>query len=140
MSYATCDIFQWGKWRHRRRRRGAQNAAASAWWSASPTPRPLCVPSARSLSVCHNSSPRRGFVCVCALSLQLRPALRDPMDCSSPGSSVRGILQARRPEWVAVPFSRVSSRPRDGTQVSCAACKLFTAESPGKPSRVYTHT
>ena len=36
-----------------------------------------------------------------------------------PGSSVHGILQARILEWVAVPFSRVSSQPRDWTQVSC---------------------
>ena len=43
----------------------------------------------------------------------------NPMDCSPPGSSVHGILQARRLEWVAMPFSRVSSRPRDGTCVSC---------------------
>ena len=38
------------------------------------------------------------------------------MDCSPPGSSVHGILQARILEWVAMPFSRESSRPRDGTQ------------------------
>ena len=55
---------------------------------------------------------------------------------SPPGSSVRGILQARVLEWVAIPFSRASSRPRDGTQVSCGACRaggFFTAEPPGKP-------
>ena len=37
----------------------------------------------------------------------------DPMDGSLPGSSVHGILQARTLEWVAVPFSRGSPRPRD---------------------------
>ena len=42
-------------------------------------------------------------------SLQSCPALCDPMDCSPPGSSVHGILQARILEWVAVPFSRASS-------------------------------
>ena len=36
-----------------------------------------------------------------------------PVDCSLPGSSVRGILQARILEWVAIPFSRASPRPRD---------------------------
>ena len=41
------------------------------------------------------------------------PTLCDPMDCSPPGSSVRGILQARILEWVAVSSSRGSSRPRD---------------------------
>ena len=40
-------------------------------------------------------------------------------DCSPPGSSVHGILQARILEWVAISFSRGSSRPRDGTSVSC---------------------
>ena len=35
--------------------------------------------------------------------------LCDPMDCSLPGSSVHGILQARMLEWVAIPFSRGSS-------------------------------
>ena len=38
-----------------------------------------------------------------------------------PGSSVHGILQARTLEWVVIPFSRASSRPRDRTQVSCTA-------------------
>ena len=42
----------------------------------------------------------------------------DPMDYSPPGSSIHGILQARIPEWVAMPSSRRSSRPRDGTIVS----------------------
>ena len=41
------------------------------------------------------------------------------MDCSPPGSSVHGIFQARILEWVAISFSRGSSRPRDGTCVSC---------------------
>ena len=44
-----------------------------------------------------------------------------------PGSSVHGILQARIPEWVAVPFSRRSSRPRVQTGVSCIAGRFFTS-------------
>ena len=47
--------------------------------------------------------------------------LCDLMDCSPPGSSVHGILQARILEWVAVSFSRGSSQPRDRTQVSWIA-------------------
>ena len=39
--------------------------------------------------------------------------LCDPMDCSSPGFSVHGILLARILGWVAIPFSRGSSQPRD---------------------------
>ena len=42
----------------------------------------------------------------------LDPTLCDPMDCSLPGSSARGILQARVLEWVAISFSRRSSQPR----------------------------
>ena len=52
--------------------------------------------------------------------------LYDPMDCSLPGSSVHGIFQARVLEWVAIAFSRGSSRPRDWTQVSCIAGRRFT--------------
>ena len=44
--------------------------------------------------------------------------LCDPMDCSPLGSSVRGILQVNKLEWVATPSSRVFSPPRDSTQVS----------------------
>ena len=77
-------------------------------------------------------------VCVCARAhmrtLNHFRLFCDPMDCSSPGSSVDGILQARILEWVAIPFSRGSSRPRDRSWVSCIAGRFFTAESPGKPS------
>ena len=48
------------------------------------------------------------------------------MDCSLSGSSVHGIFQARILEWVAIPFSRGSSWPRDQTQVCCNAGKFFT--------------
>ena len=44
--------------------------------------------------------------------------LCDPMDCSPPGSSVHGILQARILEWVAISFFRGSSQSRNWTQVS----------------------
>ena len=53
--------------------------------------------------------------------------LCNAMDCSLPGSSVHGILQARILEWVAVPFSRVSSQLRDRTQVSLIAGGFFTS-------------
>ena len=46
------------------------------------------------------------------------PTLCDSMDCSLPGSSVHGLLQARILEWVSMPSSRASSPPRDRTQVS----------------------
>ena len=44
------------------------------------------------------------------------------MGCSLPGSSVHGILQARILEWIAIPFSRGSSLPRDQTCVSYVPC------------------
>ena len=54
------------------------------------------------------------------------PALCDPMDCSLPGSSIHGIFQARILEWVAISFSRGSSRPRDQTWVSHIVGRRFT--------------
>jgi len=50
----------------------------------------------------------------------------DPMVCSPPGSSVHGILQARILKWVAMPFSRGSSRPRNRMWVSCIAGSFLT--------------
>ena len=51
---------------------------------------------------------------------QPRLTLCNPMDCSLPSSSARGILQARILEWVAIPFSK------DQTQVSCITGWFFT--------------
>ena len=55
-----------------------------------------------------------------------RVRLCDPMDCSLPGSSVHGILQARVLRWIAIAFSRGSSRPRNQTRVSRIAGRRFT--------------
>ena len=49
------------------------------------------------------------FTVLCAKSLQSCLTLCDPMDCSLPGSSVHGVLQARILEWVAISSSRKSS-------------------------------
>ena len=54
-----------------------------------------------------------------AKSLQSCPILCDPTDCSLPGFSVQGILQARMLEWAAMPSFHGSSQPRDWTRVSC---------------------
>ena len=61
-----------------------------------------------------------------AKSLQLCSTLCDPIDVSPPGSPVPGILQARTLEWVAISFSRESSRPKDRTQVSHIVDRHFT--------------
>ena len=52
--------------------------------------------------------------------------LCDAMNCSLPGFFVHEILQARILEWIAIPISRESSKPRDWTWVSCVAGRLFT--------------
>ena len=52
--------------------------------------------------------------------------LWDPLDCSLPGSSIHGIFQARILEWIAISFSRGSSRPSHRIQVSLVAGALFT--------------
>ena len=55
------------------------------------------------------------------------PTLCDPMDCSLSGASVHGIFQARALEWIAISFSRGSSRLRNSTQVSHIAGRHFTS-------------
>ena len=81
----------------------------------------------------HRSPPCREAV----LSLLLLKTLVDPMDCNPSRSSVHGILQARILEWVAIPFFRGSSQPRDWTQVSRIADRFFTPEPLGKPQKHY---
>ena len=66
------------------------------------------------------------IVRVCMLSRFSNVQLCDIMDCSPPGSSDPGILQARILEWGAFSFSRGSSPPRDQTQVSGIAGGFFT--------------
>ena len=63
------------------------------------------------------------------------------MDCSPPGSSVHGILQARVLEWVAMTSSRRSSQLKDQMHISCSSCiagRFFTAEPLGKPNVILT--
>ena len=63
------------------------------------------------------------------LVAQSCPTLCNSMDCSPSGSSVHGILQERVLEWVAIPFSRGSSWPRDWTWISCIAGRFFNRVS-----------
>ena len=73
------------------------------------------------------------LVCVCSKPLQSYLTLCDLIVCCPPGSSVRGILQAK---CVAMLSSRASSQAWDGTQVSCDSCipgGFFTAEPWGSP-------
>ena len=73
-------------------------------------------------------SPRREpdvCVCVCVcVCVRARSCLTlpDPMNCSAPGSTVHGVVQARILEWVAISSSRGSSKPRDQTRISFISC------------------
>ena len=73
-----------------------------------------------------------GFL-VCVLLAQSCRTLCNPVDCNPSGSSVHGNFQARILEWVAIPFSRGSSQPRDRTQVSCIEGRFFATVLPAKP-------
>ena len=55
------------------------------------------------------------------------PTFSDPMDCSPPGSSVRGISHIRIPEWVVISFSRGSSDPGIEPQSPALAGRFFTS-------------
>ena len=74
------------------------------------------------------------FLRCCCLVAQLCPTLCNPMDCSPPGSSVHGIFQARVLEWVAISFSRGSSRPQ-GLNLDLLHCgqMLYCLSHQGSP-------
>ena len=62
--------------------------------------------------------------------------LCSPIDCSSPGSSVRGIFQARILEWIAIPISRRSSQPGDWTRSPPLQADSLPSEPWGKPIQI----
>ena len=78
------------------------------------------------------------YVCMCVLVTQSCLTLCDPTDCSLPGFSVHGILQAAILEWIAIPFSRGTSQPRDRTLVSCITGRFFTIWATGKSIILYS--
>ena len=91
-------------------------------WLQSPTP-PRCT-----TMLPRTVKAKHGEKSACAQSY---PLLCDPVDCSLPGSSVHGTLQAGILEWGATPSSRGASRPRDWARVSCISCSAggcFVAE------------
>ena len=67
------------------------------------------------------------------LVAQSGPVVLDPMDCHPPGSSVRGILQARILEWVAISFSRDLPYPRIEPGSPALQADSLLSEPPGKP-------
>ena len=70
------------------------------------------------------SEKEQRFFCE-GLAIQSCLTLCDPMDCSPPGSSVHGILQARILEWIAIPLSRETYQPTDQTWVFGTAGNFF---------------
>ena len=66
--------------------------------------------------------------CLCLVA-QSCPTLGDPVDCSPQTPLSMGILQARILAWVAISFSRGSSRPRDQIYISCIAGRFFTVRA-----------
>ena len=66
---------------------------------------------------------------------QLCPTLRDPMDCSPPGSSVHGTFQARVLECVAIALNLISGKKRD-KHIHIHLCKTY--EIPDKEKNIYT--
>ena len=77
-----------------------------------------------------NLLPRSALLFTCLKIRKVKVAQSCPTLCDY---TVRGILQTRILEWVAVPFSRGSSQPRDQTQVSPLQVASLLAEPPGKP-------
>ena len=105
------------------------STSATPIWSSNPTPG--CI-----FSENHNWKRYVHLVihCTYAKLLQSCLTLCDAMNCTPPGSSVHGILQAVILEWVAMPSSRGSSWPRDQTCVSYVSCtgrrnRIFTANT-----------
>ena len=76
-------------------------------------------------------------VCLSVLVAELCPTLCDPLDCSPPSFSTHGILQARTLKWVAIPFSKRSSWPRDQTWASCIAVRFFTVWAIRETQRMF---
>ena len=93
-------------------------------------------------SICHKKAARGNFISVhpveplgvCVSFTQSCQILFDPMDCSPPGSSVHGILQARILEWIAISFSK-GIFPTQGSNLDLLHCKqiLYCLNHQGRP-------
>ena len=77
--------------------------------------------------------PKVGFKEVKSESFSVLSDSLQSMDCNPPGSSVCGILQARVLEWVAIPFSRGSSQPRDRSGSPALQADSLQSEPLEKP-------
>ena len=94
----------------------------------------VCVGSCVAETVLRRQSQMMHCCGCCCLVAQSCLTPCDPVDCSPPGSSGHGILQARTLEWVAILLFRGSSRPRDQTWVSCINRQiLYSLSHQGSP-------
>ena len=87
----------------------------------------------RSIEIRAVNNPAVASECMCVSRSVVSNSLW-PLDCSPPGSSVHGILQARRLERVAIPLSGGPSWPRDQTPACCIAGRFFPVWATGWPS------
>ena len=102
---------------------------------------PLQTVASHSSSCCPGAEPWKPAVkelsgCLSAQLLQSCPTPCDPVDCSSPGSSVHGILQATILEWVAMPSSGGSSHPGMKLMSPVLQGHSLLTEPPGKPEKL----
>ena len=85
------------------------------------------------MGISSHSHPQIYIIIIYNISVaQSCPTLCNPMGCSLSGSSIHGVFQARVLEWIAISFSRRSSRPRNRTQVSRIAGRCFTEDHSGR--------
>ena len=84
------------------------------------------------MGICKDLSARK-LIAITVLVAQSCPTLCNRMDGSPPASSVQEILPARTLEWVAIPFSRGSSQPRDRTGSPTLQADSFPSEPPRNP-------
>ena len=111
--------------------------------TAASSPLPVSGPTRAHNSLTHHSAPpfhvSALIILICCVCAQSQPTLCGHMDLSPPGSSARGIFQARVLQWVAMSYSKVSSQPRDQSCVSCVSCigrQILYHVSPGKPAGI----
>ena len=113
----------------------AMEFSRQEYWSGEPFPSPRDIPDPGikpRLALQADSLLYAVVVAAAAKSLQSCLTLSNPTNCSLWGFSAHGILQARILEWIAIPFSRGSSQPKDRTLVSYTGGRFFTVWATGK--------
>ena len=116
------------RWHHQLNGHGFEQAPG--WWG---TGKPGVLQSMGSQRVRHDWVTKQQVCKECVLIAQSCPTLGYPVECSPPGSSVHGILQAWILKCVANPFSRGSSLPRDWTKSLTLQADSLPSEPPRKP-------